>query len=74
MPSKKKDDLTLEQMLIRLDEISAQLDSDLELDKALSLYEEGVSLIKSANKMITDAEAKIKTLNLSDIQEEKTHE
>ncbi|MBR5528403.1 MAG: exodeoxyribonuclease VII small subunit [Clostridia bacterium] len=74
MPSKKKDDLTLEQMLIRLDEISALLDSDLELDKALSLYEEGVSLIKSANKMITDAEAKIKTLNLSDIQEEKTHE
>ena len=61
MPSKKKDDLTLEQMLIRLDEISALLDSDLELDKALSLYEEGVSLIKSANKMITDAEAKIKT-------------
>ncbi|MBE6623945.1 MAG: exodeoxyribonuclease VII small subunit [Ruminococcaceae bacterium] len=49
--------------MIRLDEISQKLDSDLALDEALALYEEGVGLIKSANKLITDAEIKIRTLD-----------
>ncbi len=63
MPAKKKNDQSIEKMLIRLDEISQKLDSDLALDEALSLYEEGVGLIKSANKLIADAEIKIRTLD-----------
>jgi len=63
MPAKKKTELSIEKMLIRLDEISQKLDSDLALDEALALYEEGVGLIKSANKLITDAEIKIRTLD-----------
>jgi exodeoxyribonuclease VII small subunit len=63
MPAKKKTPESLEKMLERLDEISTKLDSDLPLDEALSLYEEGVGLIKSANKLIEEAEIKIKTLD-----------
>jgi exodeoxyribonuclease VII small subunit len=63
MPAKKKTDMPLEKILERLDEISVKLDSDLPLDEALSLYEEGIGLIKSANKIINDAEIKIRTLD-----------
>ena len=63
MPAKKKTEQSIENMLKRLDEISQKLDSDLPLDDALSLYEEGVGLIKSANKLISDAEIKIRTLD-----------
>jgi exodeoxyribonuclease VII small subunit len=72
MPSKKKNPESLEKMLERLDEISIKLDSDLPLDEALSLYEEGVGLIKAANKLIEEAEVKIKTLdpkNNDEVQE-----
>lgn len=65
MPSKKKNPESLESMLSRLDEISQKLDSDLPLDEALSLYEEGVGLIKDANKLISEAEVKIRTLDPS---------
>lgn len=70
MPAKKKTDMPLEKILERLDEISQKLNTDLPLDDALELYEEGVGLIKTANKMIGSAEAKIKTLNIQDIGEE----
>ncbi len=63
MPAKKTTDMPLEKMLERLDEIALKLDSDLPLDEALALYEEGVKLIKASNKLISDAEAKIKVLN-----------
>lgn len=63
MPAKKKSEQSIEKMLARLDEISQKLDSDLALDDALSLYEEGVGLIRSANKLISDAEIKIRTLD-----------
>ncbi len=63
MPAKKKTDMPLEKILERLDDISLKLDSDLPLDEALSLYEEGIGLIKSANKIINDAEIKIRTLD-----------
>ena len=43
----------------------------LENKTALSLYEEGVKLIKDANKLIETAEAKIKTLNPKNLAEEQ---
>lgn len=63
MATKKNPELSLEQMLTRLDEISRKLDSDIPLEEALELYEEGVGLIKRANKLIADAEIKIRVLN-----------
>ncbi|MBE6572128.1 MAG: exodeoxyribonuclease VII small subunit [Ruminococcaceae bacterium] len=54
--------MPLEKMLERLDEIAVKLDSDLPLDEALALYEEGVGLIKESNRLISEAEAKIKVL------------
>ena len=62
MPAKKNTDMPLEKMLERLDEIALKLDSDLPLDEALALYEEGVGLIKESNRLISEAEAKIKVL------------
>lgn len=70
MPVKKKTPESLEKMLERLDEISIKLDSDLPLDEALSLYEEGVGLIKTAGKLISEAEVKIRTLDPSKNDEE----
>lgn len=63
MATKKNPELSLEQMLARLDEISQKLDSDIPLETALELYEEGVGLIKRANKLIADAEIKIRVLD-----------
>lgn len=68
--TKKSQSMTLEEILQRLDEISQKLDSDLPLDTALSLYEEGVKLIKEANALIENAESKIKTLNPQNLPEE----
>lgn len=68
--TKKTQSMPLEEILQRLDDISQKLDSDLPLDTALSLYEEGVKLIKEANGLIESAEAKIKTLNPKNLSEE----
>ena len=74
MPAKKKEEISLEKMLARLDEIAIKLDSDLPLDEALSLYEEGVGLIKESGRLIADAEARIKVLNPADFEKESADE
>ena len=74
MPAKKKEEISLENMLARLDEIAIKLDSDLPLDEALSLYEEGVGLIKESGRLIADAEARIKVLNPADFEKESADE
>ena len=53
MSAKKNTDMPLEKMLERLDEIAVKLDSDLPLDEALALYEEGVGLIKESKRLIS---------------------
>lgn len=72
MATKKKTDLSLEKMLERLDEISTKLHSDIPLETALSLYAEGVGLIKSANTLISEAEAKIRVLDIKNLNAEET--
>ena len=74
MPAKKKTDMPLEKMLERLDEIATKLDSDLPLDEALTLYEEGVGLIKESGRLIADAEARIKVLDPTSFSEETEDE
>ena len=71
MATKKKTDLSLEKMLERLDEISTKLDADIPLETALSLYEEGIGLIKSANTLISEAEAKIRVLDIKNLNAEE---
>lgn len=74
MPAKKKEEMSIENMLTRLDEIAAKLDSDLPLDEALSLYEEGVRLIKESERLIADAQARIMVLDPEKISEESADE
>ena len=74
MPAKKKSDMPLEKMLERLDEIAIKLDSDLPLEEALTLYEEGVGLIKESGRLIAEAEARIKVLDPTNFSEGSENE
>jgi len=52
--------LTFEQKITRLDEIVSALEKgDATLDEALTLFEEGSSLIKDCNEMLSSAEQKV---------------
>ncbi len=54
---------TLEWRLARLDAIVAELEREgLELDQALSLFEEGIGHLRSAEQVIRTAELKIERL------------
>ena len=59
-------DLTFEQAVTRIDEIVASLErGDAQLDKSLSLFEEGVKLIESCGTMLDTAEQKVVSLQKS---------
>lgn len=59
----KKDDITFEKALVRLEEILKVLESGTApLDESLGLFEEGVKLIKLCNNKLDNAEQKIKIL------------
>ena len=56
----KKNPLSFEDALSRLDEIVRHLEKgDLPLGESLALYEEGTALIASCSKMLDDAEQKV---------------
>ena len=58
-----KKDLTFEQAMDRLEEIVSLLESgDSPLDKSLSLFEEGVKLVKFCNSQLEKAESSVKQL------------
>ncbi|MGD2122020.1 MAG: exodeoxyribonuclease VII small subunit [Gemmatimonadota bacterium] len=53
----------LESRLRRLEEIVGQLETEeLELDRALALFEEGVAHVKEANKALAAAELRVEEL------------
>jgi exodeoxyribonuclease VII small subunit len=61
--AKKKSINNFEKDLSRLEEISKLLEEDnVELEKAISLFEEGVKLSKSCMKSLRDADLKITEL------------
>lgn len=71
MPAKKttaeSTELSFEASLARLNEIADKLENGtLPLDEALACYEEGVSLLKSSMKKLSEAEAKITLLSKSE--------
>lgn len=56
-------ELKLEGRLRRLDEIVSALEADdLELDRALALFEEGVGHVRKARKILAEAELKVEEL------------
>ena len=55
--------MTFEERLARLEEIAAQLEGEeLELSRALALFEEGVEQLRAAAEELAKAEAKVQTL------------
>ncbi len=59
----KKQPLSFEQSLTRLDEIVRHLEKgDMPLNESLDLYEEGTGLIAACSKMLDDAEQKVVSL------------
>ena len=56
-------ELTLEARLQRLEEIVRGLEApDVELDRALALFEEGVTHVRAAQTLLTDAELRVEEL------------
>jgi exodeoxyribonuclease VII small subunit len=59
----KKDELTFEQALARLEEIVARLESGEEgLDEAIALFEEGTKLSRLCQEKLSQAQMKIEKL------------
>ena len=59
----QKNGVSLETRLKRLQEIVDALDSDeVELEKALSLFEEGIGHVKGAQTLLTEAELRVQEL------------
>ncbi len=67
MSEKKEDELTFEKGLARLEQLVEDLESDeLNLDKSLSLFEEGIKLARDLNKKLDQAEKKLELLIKND--------
>jgi len=59
----KEKKITFEEAVVRIDEIVASLErGDAQLDKSLSLFEEGVKLIETCGTMLDKAEQKVVSL------------
>ena len=55
--------MSFEKQLKRLEEIVGELESDdIELDRALALFEEGVKNLRAATEELTKADAKLQRL------------
>jgi exodeoxyribonuclease VII small subunit len=60
-------DPTFEAALARLEEILAHIEGDeLELDESLALFEEGVQLLRAAERVLGGAEARVRQLLSAD--------
>ena len=60
----KKNPLSFEESLSRLDEIVRHLEKgDLPLSESLTLYEEGTALIAACSRMLDEAEQRVVKLN-----------
>jgi exodeoxyribonuclease VII small subunit len=63
MSDDTKDHPTLETRLSRLEEILARMESEeVELEEALKLFEEGVTHVRAAEKVLSETELKVEEL------------
>lgn len=66
MAEKKNKTVELEVAMKRLDEVVAKLSGEgVELEEALALYEEGVSLVRVCNERLENARRKINKIRLT---------
>ena len=69
------ENMTFEESIKRLEEVVRLLEQgDAPLDKALELFEEGTSLIKTCSKMLDTAEQKVTLLVKGDTPKETPFE
>jgi len=62
----KKEELSFEEAIKRLEKIASELEGDkLSLEDSLKLYEEGIRLIRYCNTMLEGAERKIKMIGIN---------
>jgi exodeoxyribonuclease VII small subunit len=62
----KDGNVSFEAAMKRLDEISELLEKEnVDLERALALYEEGIGLVRKCNEQLEDAERKIKILKMT---------
>ena len=70
--SGREGEISLEARLRRLEEIAGELEAeDLELDRALALFEEGVVHVREAEKTLASAELRVEEL-LGEGEESRT--
>ena len=63
METEKREEMSFETALARLEVIVKSLESgNVPLDQSLSLFEEGVSLVKFCNEKLDNAEQKVRLL------------
>jgi len=67
-----EEEMTLEQRLARLDQIVASLDGgDVEIERGLALFEEGVRHVREAEALLSRAELRVEELVQQDSGESK---
>ena len=67
----KKESMTFEQSVTRLEEIVRQMENgDVALEEALKLFEEGTALAASCNKLLDNAELKVLQMTKGELQDE----
>ncbi len=65
----ENNEMSFEQILKRVNEILSALENkETPLDQSLSLFEEGVTLIKQADGILNDAQKKIKMLTEEEVK------
>lgn len=63
-------EMKFEDALARLEEIVASLEAgDADLEAALKLFEEGISLVRTCDKQLKEAEQKLEQLNIQGEQQ-----
>ena len=59
----KKDDLSFEELMEKLEEMTAKLEKEqISLDDSVKLFEEGMNISKECNKKLEEAEKRITML------------
>ena len=68
--SKTLDELTLDQLFDKMDEVLSSMEEENSLEKTFEFYHEGMELLKASNDMIEKIDKKMLSLD----QEGETHE
>ncbi|MDA0986316.1 MAG: exodeoxyribonuclease VII small subunit [Bacteroidetes bacterium] len=74
MAKNKIKSISFEESSKKLERIVEQLENgNVDLDKAIQLYEDGIELVNSSIEILKRAELKIKTLNIKSTNKKSNH-